>query len=93
MTRELQELLMKVQIRDQAAQQRLDNQLQEHQRELDQNLKTIRRDVDRRVDSVRSRYRMFAGLIPILPPLIVGLMVHTYRQRREQEGIAESRRR
>lgn len=92
-TNELQELITKVQIREELAKRRLDDQLQQHQRDLERNLKGIRRDVNREVGAAKSRYRLYAFLIPIIPPLIVAVAVSWYRQRREQEGIAESRRR
>ena len=61
----------------------------------------IKRQDDRRrtsleaeleIQRIQRRFKLFAVLIPPIPPLLVGLIVFTRRRLREREGISKARR-
>jgi ABC-2 type transport system permease protein len=54
-------------------------------------LKQIDYDLDQEVRSVQDLYKLFAILIPPIPPLLLALWVFFRRRGAEQEGIAKSR--
>jgi ABC-2 type transport system permease protein len=44
-----------------------------------------------KVKQVQDRYKMWAVLLPPIPPLLVAAYVFVTRRRREREGVARSR--
>jgi ABC-2 type transport system permease protein len=54
-------------------------------------LKQIDYDLDQEVRTVQDLYKLFAILIPPIPPLLLALWVFFRRRGAEQEGIAKSR--
>ena len=44
------------------------------------------------IQRIQRRFKLFAVLIPPIPPLLVGLIVFTRRRLREREGISKARR-
>ena len=63
------------------------------EQERDRDLKLIQRDLELDIREVQTGYKMWAALIPPIPPLLIGLLVWLYRRRKEQEGVIASRRR
>ena len=54
-------------------------------------LKQIEYQKEQEIRGVEDRYKMFAILIPPIPPLLVALYVFFQRRKSEQEGIAKAR--
>ncbi len=54
-------------------------------------LKQIQYDLEQEVSGVQDRYKMYAILIPPIPPLLVALYVFFRRREAEREGIVKER--
>jgi len=53
----------------------------------------IENSLESKINEVQTRYKLYAGFLPIIPPLVVGAVVWLIRRRREREGITAVRRR
>ncbi len=61
------------------------------EKEQEQKLKVIERDLELGIRKVQTGYKLRAAFLPPIPPLLMGLLVWTYRRKKEKEGIVESR--
>lgn len=61
------------------------------ERRRDQQMKTIERNLALEIRQVQDRYKMWALLLPPIPPLLVGLAVFFARRAREREGVSKAR--
>jgi ABC-2 type transport system permease protein len=75
----------------QQGQRELDVRLETLRKERDESLKSAQRELDRTVHSVQDQYKLWAILLPPIPPLIVGLIVFFNRRAREREGVSRAR--
>lgn len=79
----------------QIQQERLSRQLavkrQALQRDRDDQIREIEGELTRDVRQVQDKYKMFALLIPPVPPMLVGLFVFFNRRAREKEGVSKTR--
>jgi ABC-2 type transport system permease protein len=57
----------------------------------DEAVKEIRRNADLEMLAIQNRFKVYAAVLPPIPPLIVGLLVFVRRRLREREGIARER--
>jgi ABC-2 type transport system permease protein len=69
-------------------QQRVEQKLA---RKRDEAIKEIRREADLDILAIQNRFKVYAAVIPPIPPLIVGLLVFVRRRLREREGISRER--
>ncbi len=75
----------------QQGQRELDVKLETLKNERDQALKAAQRELDQNIHSVQDRYKLWAILLPPIPPLVVGLIVFFNRRAREREGVSRAR--
>lgn len=75
----------------QQGQRELDVRLETLRKERDESLKSAQRELDREVHSQQDWYKLWAILLPPIPPLIVGLIVFFNRRAREREGVSRAR--
>ena len=61
------------------------------EKEREQKLKVIERDLELDIRKVQTGYKLRAAFLPPIPPLLMGLLVWSYRRKKEKEGIVESR--
>ncbi len=61
--------------------------------ERDRAVEKIENNLEREIEAVQTRYKLYAGFLPIIPPIVVGAIVWLLRRRREREGITDARRR
>ncbi len=73
------------------ARERAEADIAKIRRQQQEDLKRIDRDLSLQVRSVQDRYKLFALLLPPIPPLLVAFMVFFHRRSTEQEGVAKSR--
>jgi len=66
-------------------QEELQNQRQEKKREIE-----LLAELE--IQAVQQKYKIWAVLLPPIPPLLVGIFVATRRRLREREGISKARR-
>jgi len=77
-----------VRMREQA---RLQADIKELESDRSRKVKQIRHKMEQEVRGVQDRYKLYALLIPPIPPLLVALYVFFQRRKSEREGIAETR--
>jgi ABC-2 type transport system permease protein len=71
---------------------RRDN-LEKHQRQLQSKMLQIQRDLNLERNRIQNTIKLFAVLIPTIPPFLIGLAVWLYCLAREREGVSPTRRR
>jgi len=86
-----QEVLIRVAMTQQEGQRRMDAKLERLEQERDRKINQIETDLNLQVRSVQDRYKMWAVLLPPIPPLLVAFVVFLTRRRREREGVARTR--
>jgi ABC-2 type transport system permease protein len=57
----------------------------------DKALARIQRERDQQIQQIQNEYKVWAAVIPPIPPLLVGLLVWVYRRLREREGVSRER--
>ena len=72
-------------------QERLEKQMQSIESSRSRKLKQISYATDQEIRGVQDRYKLYAILVPPIPPLLLALYVFFRRRGAEQEGIAKSR--
>jgi len=72
-------------------QTRLQSDIKELEADRSRKVKQIRHRMEQEIRSVQDRYKLYALLIPPIPPLLVALYVFFQRRKSEREGIAETR--
>jgi ABC-2 type transport system permease protein len=90
-TAELNAAAERLEIKRATAQQRFDAKRQQLERRRERQIKTIRREADLEVRKIQTGYKLWAVVLPPIPPLLVGLIVFARRRLREREGISRSR--
>jgi ABC-2 type transport system permease protein len=51
----------------------------------------IQRGIDREIRGIQFWCKFWAVVLPLIPPLLVGLVVFVQRRLREREGVAKAR--
>lgn len=59
---------------------------------LNENKRRIRLDAEIEVQEIQRGFKLAAVILPVVPPLLLGLFVFTRRRLREREGISKARR-
>ena len=90
--RALSAAVQQVALKESVEQRRLETQVESLTRDRDKKLRTIEREMDTEIQQVQNRYKAMALLLPMLPPLIIGVVVFARRRRLEHEGITVERR-
>jgi len=86
-----QQALIEVAMAQQDGQRRIEQATERLRAKKDREVNRIETDLTLQVRRVQDRYKMWAVLLPPIPPLLVGLGVLITRRTREREGIARSR--
>jgi ABC-2 type transport system permease protein len=72
-------------------QERLEKQMQSIESTRSRRIRQISYATDQEIRGVQDRYKLYAILVPPIPPLLLALYVFFRRRGAEQEGIAKSR--
>lgn len=88
---EIQDALRRLAEQKELAQRRIAIEKERIAREFSEKTAKIRRDMDLNVLNVQRSYKVWAVVLPPIPPLLVGLVVFVRRRLREREGISKSR--
>lgn len=72
-------------------QQRIKAKLEELQRKLDQEISQIQTRLNLEIRRVQDAYKLWAVILPPIPPLALAVGVFLYRRREEKEGVSRSR--
>jgi len=70
---------------------RLEAEIKSLQSERNRKVKQVRYKMEQEVRGVQDRYKLFAILIPPIPPLLLALYVFFRRRQAEREGISQER--
>jgi ABC-2 type transport system permease protein len=83
--------MIQVEVARSDGQRKLDVRLAQLRQERDREIERIERDLSLEISRVQNRYKLFAVLIPPLPPLLLAGFVFFHRRNMEREGVAKSR--
>ncbi len=72
-------------------QQRIKAKLEELERKRDQEIDKIQTRLNLEIRRVQDAYKLWAVLLPPIPPLLLAVGVFFYRRREEKEGVSRSR--
>lgn len=84
----LQQMAMKQMVE----QRRLETKLEQIQREQQRKVDDINRELEAREKALQTKYKRLALLLPMLPPLLIGLIVYGRRRYLESESVTAARR-
>jgi ABC-2 type transport system permease protein len=85
------EIAMNVLMAQQAGQRRLDTKVAQLEQKRDREIKQIERNLALQIRQVQDTYKMWAVLLPPIPPLLLGLYVFFHRRQKEREGVSKNR--
>ncbi len=88
---ELNKAQQRLELRQADAQKRFEIRQKRLQRELEVKVNAIRRDMDLKILKIQNQYKVWAVVIPPIPPLMVALVVFVWRRLREREGVSKER--
>lgn len=83
--------LQKVEMAREAGQRELQAKTDQLQKQRDRETTRIDRDLNLKISRVQDWYKLWAVVLPPIPPLLVGLGVFFNRRSREREGVSKSR--
>lgn len=86
-----QQLLIRVGMLQQDLERQREAKLEQLRREKEREVNKIETDLALKVRKVQDQYKLWAVLLPPIPPLLVALIVFFNRRAREREGVAKSR--
>ncbi|NUQ66099.1 MAG: hypothetical protein HUU20_26860 [Pirellulales bacterium] len=86
-----QEVLIRVAMAQQDGQRRLDAKLEQLKQKRDREINAIETKLALEIRRVQDQYKLWAVLLPPIPPLLVAFGVFLTRRAREHEGVSRSR--
>ncbi len=66
-------------------------ELEKIRRDRDKDMAAVERNRDQDIQKIQNEFKVWAMVIPPIPPLLVGLVVWIRRRLREREGVSRSR--
>ncbi|HUY89131.1 MAG TPA: Gldg family protein [Pirellulales bacterium] len=78
-------------MKQEAGSRRLQTKISQLKKAYDKNVAASERELNRQISRVQDSYKMWAVLLPPIPPLLVGLGVYFNRRAREREGVSKAR--
>ena len=86
-----QQALIEIMQAQQVGQRRLDTKIEQLKQERDREIKKTERQLAQKVREVQDGYKLWAVLLPPIPPLIVAFVVFFNRRAKEREGVSKAR--
>jgi ABC-2 type transport system permease protein len=86
-----QEIILRVAMAQQRGQDRIQAKLDQLKQERDREINRIETSLNLQIRHVQDRYKLWAVLLPPIPPLIVAAAVFFLRRYQEREGVSRSR--
>lgn len=83
--------MIEVQTARRVGEKRLDTRRKQLEQSRDREIETVDRGLEIKVGAVQDRVKRVAVLLPIIPPLLLGLLVFFQRRSREREGVSRER--
>jgi ABC-2 type transport system permease protein len=88
---EIQRLMQKRTFEEEAEKKKAEATKKNLQREIQQNINEIQRRNEQEVQRIQNTFKAWALLLPLVPPLLLGLVVFARRRVKEREGISKER--
>jgi ABC-2 type transport system permease protein len=73
------------------AQEELEKESRRLQAKREKDIEKTRRDFEQSIQRIQNQFKTWAVVLPVLPPLLVGMVVFARRRLREREGISRNR--
>ena len=86
-----QQMLIEVGMMQQDLERQMESKIEQFRQDKDRKVNEIETDLALKVRQVQGHYKLWAVLLPPIPPLIVAVIVFFTRRAREREGVARSR--
>ena len=86
-----QQMLIEVALMQQDLERQRESRLEQLRRDKERKINKIETDLALKVRRVQDQYKMWAVLLPPIPPLIVAIIVFFTRRTREREGVSQAR--
>ncbi len=86
-----QQAMIEILQAQQVGQRRLETRLEQLKKERDSKIKEAETKSAQAIRSVQDRYKLWAVLLPPIPPLIVAFVVFFNRRANEREGVSKAR--
>jgi len=86
-----QQMLIEVAMAQQDGQRRRDATIQRLKQERDREINKIETKLTLQIRAVQDRYKLWAVMLPPIPPLVVGVIVFFIRRSKEREGVSRAR--
>ncbi len=88
---DIQEIMRRVGIVQREGQKRMDAKIAQMKQNQDKKIQRIDTQLSNEIEEVQNSYRMWAVLLPPIPPLVLACVVFFVRRSREREGISQTR--
>lgn len=88
---DLQEIMRRIGIAQRDEQKRMDAKIEQLELKRDREILRIDTQLSNEIEEVQNRYRMWAVLLPPIPPLLLAGFVFFLRRAKEREGVAQTR--
>jgi ABC-2 type transport system permease protein len=85
------QMLIEVQMMQDELNRKMDVKLEKLKKDKKREYDEIETALNRKKQHYQDQYKMWAVLLPPIPPLVVAIWVFSLRRRREREGVAKSR--
>ncbi len=85
------QMLIKVQMIQNDLNRKMEAKLDRIKKEKKQEFDKIETDLNTKKQQYQKQYKMWAVILPPIPPLLVAIVVFSLRRKREREGVAKSR--
>ena len=86
-----QQMLIQVAMKQQDLERQREATIEKLRQDKERKVNKIETDLALKVRQVQDKYKMWAVLLPPIPPLILAVIVFFTRRAREREGVARSR--
>jgi ABC-2 type transport system permease protein len=87
----IQSLIQQVTFQEEQRKRKADSEKKDLERRIQQNINEIERRNEQEVQRIQNTFKAWALLLPLLPPLLLGLVVFARRRVKEREGISKER--
>ena len=85
------QMLIQVQMLQNKLNQQMEAKLDRIKKDKKQEYDKIETDLNTKKQQYQMQYKMWALILPPIPPLLVAIVVFSLRRKREREGVAKSR--
>ena len=85
------QMLIQVQMLQNKLNQQMEAKLDRIKKDKKQEYDKIETDLNTKKQQYQKQYKMWAVILPPIPPLLVAIVVFSLRRKREREGVAKSR--